>query len=416
MRKSCCSVVVALVLGLAARASANPEPVMLYDARSAAMGGTGIAFIDNASAIYHNPANLELVGQGSATAVVTPFVPVTEAPFAGPGTDGRSVQESNSGRVAPLFFGGGAYRVHERVVLGLGAFVSTGVGSSFDEVDAYRGQKMDLQFAAGELVLPASVRVTDKLSVGLGVRLLYAVQDTDVYDPMRRGRAKQSLDGFGFPGFRVGVLYQPTDTVSLAMTYRSPVTVNLEGSTRLQNEAYPDEPLPTQSEWSVPHAFRLGGAYSLLDDELLLSLEMKLQLHAAANDKQVYRVDVGGTDIEPLVGTDEIKQVVALDWRNVLSFLVGIEYRVQPWLPVRFGYTAGVSATPRHRVNPFMPPPGLSHAVSVGTGLPLGDFQVDLAGAYAFAEATVEQDAPEGAAGHYETDAFFLSASISYSL
>ena len=164
-------------LCLPARARANPEP-SVYDGRSVGLGGSGIAYLDGPAALVHNPALLERVETFEASLVNTLLFARLVAPFAGEGSE-----IATDTLVAPLLFAGGAGRVHERVVIGLGAYITTGFGGGFSNVSAVGDQTLDpprdqtVTMVVGELGAPVSVRLTDELRLGVTLRLPYARQD-----------------------------------------------------------------------------------------------------------------------------------------------------------------------------------------------------------------------------------------------
>ncbi|MFW5877428.1 MAG: OmpP1/FadL family transporter [Myxococcota bacterium] len=417
-------------------ARANPEPPALYDARSAGMGGTGLASVENATAAAHNPASLDGIENLSMTVAVAPLYPIMDVPFADP-EGGDAIQYQNEPIAAPLFFVGAAGRVHDRVVLGLAAYAFSGIGASYDGVafgvdadgdgvsDDRRLESMRLEAAMGEVTLPASIRINDELSVGAAVRLLYMLQRTNLYDPgdlspLPAGRAEQFLDGFGFPGFMVGVRWAPTPSVRLAASYRSQVTLDLSGDTTLElgSGMNPSDPiaglvdgrtLRTQSTWTVPRALRFGAAYALLEDRLNLTFELKLQFHRKANDVQRMHVYVP-------VGSSEVEQVqeVPLGWRDLVSLMTGGEYWVSARVPLRVGFGLGLSSTPSTAANPFMPPPGPTSLATVGSGYRFERFDLDFAFAYMHAGARVARATATGAAGNYEVHALQTSISLNY--
>ena len=392
-----------LVLPSAGRA--NPEPVALYDARSAAMGGTGIALLQNASAAFHDPAALGGLRGLSAVLTLTPMLAYVRAPFAPPGGTGPALEEDNEPTPAPLFFLGVAGRLSERWVAGLGAYVFSGIGSTFPRVRALGDERMELGFAAGELSLPVAFRLAEGLHVGLAARLLYATQRTDVYDPTLLARARQQLDGLSGPAFTLALHYQPRRDVRLAVVWRGRATIPLEGSTELRWPGSEPVDAPTRSSWTIPHALRLGGAWDL-GRRWTLALETKVQWHRSANAESVYEVELPGLGVQ--------EQRVPLRWRNTVAYLAGLEYRPSDRLALRAGYGQATSATPPSTVSPFMPPPGLLHQATLGAGWRAGPYDVGLALALGVGQADVERANPNGAAGRYEVRAVFLSASIAY--
>ncbi len=394
-----------VVLAWASVAHANPEPVALYDARSAAMGGTGVAASDGAAAIFHNPAALGLLDGLSASVTVTPMWASVQAPFAPPGRPAEPIQETNETRTAPLFFLGVAGPLAKGLVAGLGAHVFSGIGSTFPSVEALDGERMDLAFAAGEATLPVAWRPCRGLSLGASLRLLYAVQRTDVFDPSLGARAEQQLDGFAFPGVTLGVLWRPSPSIRLGATWRSASTIDLSGQTTLRWTGQDPVLAPTRSSWTIPHALRFGSAWRL-GSRWTVALESKVQLHRNANVESVFEVE--------LPGLGHQVQRVPLRWRDTVAHLFGVEHCLPGGFALRAGYGWSISSAPPTTANPFMPPPGSLHQGTLGLGSRWGHFDAALALALALGSAQVRLPTPNGAAGHYAVRALFLSASLSY--
>jgi long-subunit fatty acid transport protein len=371
-RSGRCAALVALGLSLApAAALANPEPG-LYDARTLGMAGAGIAFLDNPAAVFHNPANLEGVRGWAGTLSIAGIVAVMSAPLDGPGAE-----RSTGPAAAPTFLLAGASRVLPRVVVGAGAYISTGYGGAYSNVDSIQGTPLfdpDDQRAAllvGELAVPASLRVTDGLDVGLSVRLPYARQSVRVHQELTRDNYRpvgQTVTGFGGPGVLAGVTYRPHPSLALSAAYRSKVRIGMRGITAVWFTGADPFEVETETEWFVPHMLRAGVAGSLRDGRLLVTAEVRAQLHADANVEQVFRQDFDGFE--------EIR--VPLEWKDVYNGLAAVEYRVSPRYAVRGGVSAGNSATRREAAHFFTPPPGLLASFGVGGGARYAHHDVDL--------------------------------------
>jgi long-chain fatty acid transport protein len=389
--------VVSACLLEATEASADQEAPALYDARSAAMGGTGVAFIDSGAALFHNPANMEMYERTAVTLTFTPAFARVSAPFAGPGTE----QDSTRG-FAPFFLLGAGYRVHDRIVLGLGAYATGGIGSQFQNVPAVGGENLDLSVALMEISLPVSVRIIDGLSLGLAVRATLAFQNSDVIDPMSGARLEQSQKGVGVPGFTAGIFYQPIDALRLGFTYRSRVNIDLDGTSTLAGMS-----VSSRSEWWIPHSFKLGTAVTLANDALVLAVDLKFQLYAQSHNQATTILELPPGDTE---------QTIQLDWNNVFTAQIGGEYRFTELFTLRLGYIVGNSAVPQSTSGPFFPTPGVLQGVTGGVGFDISSFELGLGVVYTFAKEIVSEPSVNGTPGEYEANALTLSITFTYRL
>ena len=419
------AIVGAVVFCVAVPARANPEPPGLYDARVTGMGGQAVAFIDNAAAIFHNPAGLDGIDRIGATVAVNNLLVNLRAPFSGPGS------EQDSGlQYAPFMFIGGGYRIHPRLVLGIGAYIATGYGGGYDDVarigtgdpetDFMPEEPVDEQvfLVVGELAIPLSVRINERLQLGLAVRLPYGRLEVSSHQeilPRLYRNAKQSVQGFGrVPGVLIGFQAEPVDGFLLGAVYRSKIRIDMDGTTKV-NILGGGRPsvLDTSTEWYVPHMVRLGAAWRGLDDRLLLSAEFRLQFHDEANNDQTFDVK----------GFDDI--TAPFDWKNVMLYSVGAEYFAHEKVPLRLGFSLGNAATPSSTLTPFTPPPGWQWAISGGFGVWAGPYRFDLGFSWGSGRPhTVAQNSSEGCqpgvrvkygcAGTYSVDSYFLGVSATF--
>jgi long-subunit fatty acid transport protein len=376
--------------------SADQEAPALYDARSVGMGGTGYAFSDSGAAPFFNPANMDLWEKAAVTLAFTPAFARVSAPFAGPGTETDSTRG-----FAPFFLLGGGYRVQKRLVLGLSAYVTGGVGSSYEDVEAVGGEDLDLAVGLGEVSLPISVQALDNLSFGAAFRVAFAFQNSDVIDPMTGERLQQSQRGVGIPGFHVGVNYRPIRKLRLSLTYKSRVDIDLSGDTTLPDETKVD----SESEWFLPHSFQIGSALSLVNEALLLALDLNFQFY-----DQSHNTVTTTLDIPP----DGVEQTIVLNWRNTITAKIGAEYRVSTLFSVRAGYVVGNSAVPKSEASPFLPTPGVLQAVTAGVGFDIGDFELGTALLFSFAKTDVNEVPTNGTPGVYKSNSLGIALSGTY--
>ena len=351
------------------------------------MGGIALTTVDNAAAIYHNPAQLDQVGSFTATFVLTTLLVNLEAPFAGPGT------EQGSGVIfAPLFFVGAAGEVVEDVALGFAAYVYTGFGGGFDDVGCisyrsavggvhpdcdnseYRGLLMpardqSVRLFVTELALSAQVSLAPNLSLGASLRIPWAQQTVSATQEAFGvfTNAEQNVTGVGQPGVLVGMTYRPTEDLSIAFAYRSKVSIEMAGTTNTEVFGTPVR-LQTTTAWQVPHMVRVGVSHTFLERRLLLAAEFKVQMHATANQRQVF-VSTGDLDN---------RTVADLKWKNAYVGTIGAEYILRTGMPLRLGMTLGRSATNPDTMTSFSPPPGIQYGFYGGMGFHADPMTLDL--------------------------------------
>jgi long-subunit fatty acid transport protein len=369
-------------------ASANPEPTA-YDTRSISMGLTGTTYMERASALALNPANLEGIEKLGFTLNFTAIFTNQIAPVQGPGTEGRS--GVGFGPIPSGFIAG---RIAPRVVFGAGLVIETGYGSSFDNVVCLDGapvspnpadgnnppytpstdpatctnpdpQDLDVTFFVGEASVGTSFMIHEKFWLGLALRLPFSKQVADLYQnigaalgSVAYGRVKNDLSGVGFPSPRLGITIKPHPKVNIGIMYRMWSRIRLTGTT--DTSLFPDTTFDATADWNIPHAIQVGVSYQP-NPYLLNAFELRLQFHGA--DKQGNLNQTVITNVLP-------PTIVAFGWETVWSAKYGVEYRfrkadVVSW---RGGVNVARSATTEAWAQYFTPPPGISVTGMTGLG------------------------------------------------
>lgn len=362
-------------------ASANIEPSS-YDAKSIALGTTGMAFLDNPSALAINPANLALIERGGMSVNITPVFTQSQAPLSGPNTEVKS--DLGFGPIPSLF---GAVRLADRIVLGFGAYALGIFGAKYSNVMDLYGQPgatgdFDVTFVSGEAAVGISIQIVKSLDLGITLRVPFAWQRATL--PAELGPTivpvSATVGGAGWPGGRIGLTWRASKMVAVALMYRTEATTKLSGD--LQTLEGIELSSSVESEFSTPHVLSGGSAFKFLHDKLTVAAELHVIFYAASNEKQtLYLAEFEGTPL----GVAEIP----LYWQNAFSLRFGVDYQVNRLFAVRAGYVPSSSATTDAGAQPVVPPPGWSHSFAAGFGASWKSFAVDLALQTAFASAHV---------------------------
>lgn len=400
---SCSACLFGFISAWAPAAMANIEPPAPYDARSVGLGSTGVAYTLNAAAVYQNPADLQGILLMAFTFDASPTMPAAEAPLNGP--DAPTVHSSRS--PFPLFLLGGAYRLHERVVLGLAIYPTAGAGAIYEKVAALGGNDLEVGALALESSPALSIAILKNLSLGLGYRMSFVSQTAStvqvVPGPMGMPApttVEAKLKGYSFAAMSAGLYYEPAPGIGLGFTYRSRMSANLSGTTTIGG----GQGLDTTSSFTTPHELRAGSAFRLADDRVMLTLDVKYLFYG------------GMKTVDTTVTTPSGMQTssTTYDWHSVAVLGAGAEVFVHPKVPLRIGYSESGSATSSSYPSPFLPPPSAVHTVHWGAGLKLTTWDIDVGAMYSFGGTDVSSPAPPGIPGHYGFNALYIAGSATY--
>lgn len=424
-------VVAILVLLSAGTASASNEINGLFDARSGAMGGTGAGFLDSAAAIPTNPALLDLTKKFTLTLDCMLIIAQPEAPYTISHLDANGQPFQNyetirsSPTSAPLPFLGAAYRLADRVVIGVGVYPTIGQGTTaeykpapdqYPEITLHNKAALGL-IEAGDAI---SVRILDNLSVAAMWRITYMTQTVStpvpgnppvgtLLDSMHNPiYADIKASGLNFAGVQLGVFYKPVPSIGLGFSYRNKVVVNGDGTTTTKNPVG-GAPivLDTQTSFASPHTFRAGLAWTTLSDKLLLAADFKYLLYEESwknVSTTTTRMGMTSTKVTPT------------NWSNCFNVQLGAEFKAGEILRLRAGYIMAPSATNPAYAQQFMAPPGISHLVSAGLGFKAIDtLNIDIAAAYVVLQSHVDTATEyNGGVGIYASHAAEFSLSGTY--
>lgn len=385
---ACALACLALAAPERARAGGYDTPI-LYTARHLGMGGTAIGYVDDASAVYHNPAGLSGVrGLSLLGNVSLVFGSITSSP-GWPNTasaDGYAPSVDSEPVVAPFFMLAAAYRlpVISIVRAGLAVYpIASAAGEYHDEfLSMPTIDKTRLVFF--EASPAVSVDLHPALSLGLGYRVTFTqlervqgfASDPQVFD--------FELSGLNLAGLRAGVQFRPREDLSLGLVYRHVIEVELSAD---RGRAIADVVHP-KTTFTLPSKLGLGVRYDVGALGLALDGEYTLQ---SQNDRSV----IAGLNADPSVtAPDGSRKREAVTnyfaWHDALTARIGVEYTFFGALAARVGYVLDGVVGEKGYPTAFGTPPAASHSLTVGGGYDFGDLEVNLALAHRFVSTEVK--------------------------
>lgn len=238
------------------------------------LGTAGVANPTNtfsADAAWTNPAGMTGMTEDSILAglmVSAPKVEFDPEVATAGGSDGGNAGEPG---VIPSFFYTKILSERSRFGFSVTAPFGGGLDYGDDFVARYAVQNVSL---AGLAFTPAyAYKVNDRLSLGVGVSLLYSALEQEI--AIRRllpgpdGQAKfEELDDWGYQAI-LGLTYRVSDETLIGVVYRSEAAVDLEGTLKVEGLAIAVPKQDVRIQWDNPQWLEVGVRHELNDKQTL---------------------------------------------------------------------------------------------------------------------------------------------------
>ncbi len=368
-----------LIFAQSAFAGGYDTPI-LYSARHMGMGGAAVAYVDDPSAIFHNPAGLARTTRLSVLGDFSPLLgSIQGSPANNPAT-GESINLESEPSFAPFFMLGVSYQPLPWLAIGLAAFPVASAGGSYVYENAGGTEITDytklffLEIAPGiAFSLPA--RITLGATYRITLVSLERTQTPDGADPT----LALDMSGWNFAGFRVGAQWEAIrNHLSIGLMYRHVTRTELtaEDVTAFGVSAY-----DATTEFTLPSQLVFGARGDFFNFGLAVDLALGFN---SQNDATVIAANMedGNPDTRA-----EFANV--FEWSTGVTLRVGLEYDIHLGgdryiLTPRLGYIFDGKTSNEEYVTAFGTPPAPTNVLTFGVGFDGGPWEINLAYAYRF--------------------------------
>jgi long-chain fatty acid transport protein len=413
----CIALVVILAAATTGWASGFRNPPAGADALANA--GGDVVFVDDASAVSHNTANLVSLKDPQALASVTLLNSKSEFENA----LGQSAETEEPWKYLPnLYF---AWPVKPgKLAAGVGVTTPYGQSTEWAEDSVFRyTAPYFAQLRVVDVSPCLAGQIGDRLSVGIGADLYesdlnlkqiypWAVATGNLLDP--DGEADFSGEGQGFGG-NIALAFQVTERQKLALTYRSAVKVDYDGDFELSH--IPTADLSPMMQLMVTPRSDFS---TEIEFPAIAAIGYGVQVTDAVRvEGNVEWIEFSRYDALPLdVGANGIllpSTTVREDWEDSWTFSLGADWQVSPALTLNAGYAFIQSPIPDDTFSPTLPDAD-RHVLGLGLGWKHGGHALDLAYAYSlFDDRDISGNDNPAYDGTYEITSSLASISYSYS-
>lgn len=353
------------ILTIGHNAFASGFRVQEYDNAGQGMANARTASVDDASSVYYNPAAMTTLKEYGAKAGVIFIDPS--------GTyDGKagSAEQANTTFAVPHVYvvkplGDSGYAI------GGGLFSQFGLGTTWPQNGPFRYEATDTQLRSSTLNINLAKKVTDTLSVAVGVDYIRSTVRYDAMYPFgfvvpgsADGFRIMEGDGAAF-GYNLALHYVPNDRLKIGLSYRSRVTTKFSGDMTIENFPSAIQPLLAAHgisgddyvsgagvEITYPDTFSVGASWQTTDR---LTLEFDVEhVGWSSYDQLNFTFDkplISPTGSALLPASSNIKK----DWTDTNVYRLGAIYAYSPAFTMRAGFQFDPTPIPGNTFEPRTP-------------------------------------------------------------
>ena len=343
------------VMGLAAVAGGSARAagiaVDLHSARAVGMAGAVSAFVDDASAIYFNPAGIAQ-GQGLEFMIgASPIIPSFKVTPQVPGF-GNSAQVTGVTNVIPPPFIYFTYGISDEWTVGIGVYSPYGLKVEWPEAWNPIGRTIitSADFKTYDIT-PTVAYKNGPFRIGVGIQIVRATvqlqQDIGpLGDPNTYAHANLGAGSWGWGG-NIGIQYEVIEkTLQLSAFYRSQVKLNFDGTAGFTNvppqysQTLVNQPVTTT--FTLPNSAGFGIAWHPTP-ELVLDADFTY-----FSWQQFQAIDIKFQD--PSLNEYRPKQ-----WHHTWNYRIGAEYTLSEHVQLRGGVLYDPTPSPTDTLLPDIP-------------------------------------------------------------
>lgn len=343
-------------LGIPSAHATNGINLIGFGAESTLMAGADIAVARDTGALNTNPAGLTQI-HGQVMDVFASMLRTTDLVH----KDSNGNEEHASNRYT--FLGGGGYAQSLEglpCTAGVGLFAQGGAGGVFENIRTPFGNRDDLSslFGIAKIIPGIGCQVTDKLSLGASLGIVYSTIEQDFFPNTSVGSA---FAGYKLEdaaalrmGLKLGAQYRVNPALTLAATYTEKTELPLTGGTLVANYTgiglgkvkYSDA---TVKGFALPREIALGVAFKPTDAWLL-----SFKVNWLNWDDAIDTVTVRGTDPNNASAPAEYTLVAPADWKDQWVVATGLAYTWDDRTTLYAGHNYGQNPIPRKNSSPLL--------------------------------------------------------------
>ncbi len=362
--------------------------------RALSMGGAFVGLADDYSAIYWNPAGMTQFSQKYLGFYGVDIIPSgsykLDINYPGGGNinlvDAETEVKHNLAGMLAYY-----HPINERMVAGFGIYTPSGSGAAWNGADfrAISNDNPSLRWQSKIGLVSFSpsfaFRMNEQISIGAAVNINYGMFDVATHagtaevpiTPTQSitvdlGQYDESMSGWGY-GATIGLLFKPSEKISLGATFKTASTVSFEGEAEISGFTLLGLPSTSDLEREVTWPMWLAGGIAFKPIEgLTLTADLQYTNWSILEKLETDYKDTYWQLIMGQKGEDERP----FFWENATQIRFGAEYWISSALAFRGGFYIDPAPVPDRTMNVLIPSYDFN-VVTFGLGYSLNGLQLD---------------------------------------
>ncbi len=389
----------------------NPD----QGARATGQGEAFVAQADDASAIYYNPAGLtQIKGTQTTSGMQFNFPNITFHPVGG-----GEIKARDDVAMLPHFYAASDFGL-QNWRFGIGFNVPFGNSITWGSGNQLSTAVDRSTMALYNVTPTVAYKINDQFSIGAGLNIYYGdlMSRFNYYAPTDpryvfapNGKFEFRGDGLAV-GATLGLMFKPNDRHSFGLVYRSPFTVNFNGTGRVNNP---------------PPAFLLadpGPSTANFQQEFPQSLAIGYAFHPTKKWKLEADIEWTNWDTlntcslvspNPAIAADPYgRGTVPYNWKDSFFYEFGTQYEINDTWTVRAGYIFSENTVPDSTFNPNLPDSD-RHVFSAGLGFTWKRLTIDAVYQYSLStDRTITGSASGMLDGRWSSDGHAVAVTSTF--
>lgn len=359
---------------------------ILYSAQHMGMGGAAIAYVDDPTAMFHNPAGLaRTMGLSLSINATLVLGSIQSTPDV---TSGLTHESEPIMAFAPL--AGVSARPVDWFAFGLAFYPVASAGAEYRYPNSSGVEVLNQTSVVFLEVAPSvAFKLPGNVNLGVSWRIIMASLDRELTNSTFG--FDTSMSGTNLGGFRIGAQWDPIPELQIGVVYRNKTTTTLvdEKGDALTTAAggtlgVADGRLET--DFVLPSKLGIGTRLKLEPIRVALDLEYAFQ---SENKSSQF---LFGEDAQPGKFPDPAKGLVnEFNWSDAATVRLGVEYAVQDTWFFRSGFLYDAKVSNEKYPSAFGTPPTSTMTLTAGVGYKCEDtWKLNIGVAHRFGSTDVD--------------------------